>query len=345
MALNWLMIAGSVLAIVLVIGALFALYDRMLPAAPARTTLLLSLGCAAAGVVAWLVFALIFRPPVMPELLLPIAALGGLAAFLATLVVRASGASPLASILFSACWSLVVFAPVAVLSFTGLGPWGIRPVDHGGSMPVNVAAGASALGVLLATRSKAPLAARVALPRNSGVIAVATLTVAWLGWLVGAELAIDELTPGILINGVAAGVGGVAGWIIVQRILHQSTSVLSAAAGLVSGLVAVTAGAPLYGPISAAVVGVVAGVAAGLFTLRRVAKTARGHWFIVGSHLLAGSVGLVMLALIGNDLGFLFTGQYVLLRDQVICAVLTAAYSAGVSWLLWRAASRVRPQS
>ena len=54
-----------------------------------------------------------------------------------------------------------------------------------------------------------------------------------------------------------------------------------------------------------------------------------------GQFTLAGAIGLVVLGLFANDFGFLFTGQYVVLRDQVISCVLVAAYSMGVSMGLW----------
>ena len=107
------------------------------------------------------------------------------------------------------------------------------------------------------------------------------------------------------------------------------------AAGIVSGLVGVSAGAPMYGAPAAFVVGIIASASACLFTLRQVGDTRRQQWFIVGSHLIAGAVGLVALGLFANDLGFLFTGQYVFVRDQVICCILATGWSMGVAALLW----------
>jgi len=158
--------------------------------------------------------------------------------------------------------------------------------------------------------------------------------------LAGAELAIDGATPSILLNGLVGAVGGTAGWLAVQRILHLRTTLSGVAAGLMSGFFSVAAGAPLFTPVSAAAAGVLAGAAACYFTLRRVAASRRQQWFIVGSHLIAGGVGVVLLGLLATDMGFLFTGQIGFIVDQIASTVVVAVYSAAVSFLLWLALKR-----
>lgn len=329
---GWGLAALSVIAIAVMIAAIMVVYSRMLPAgAPIGV----SLACVAVGTVTWLAVTIILRPALPAELVAPIAALGGLAALLATIVPRAFGAGAPGSVAFAAIWSVLVFVPVAWLSFSGLGPFGVRPIDQGGSLAINVAAGAAAVGVLVSGGAGAPRLRPSAVPRGFATVGVILLTLGWIGWLVGAELAIDDLTPGILINGAFAAGGGVVGWLVVQRIRHQSTTLSAVAAGIVSGLVGVSAGAPMYGAPAAFVVGIIASASACLFTLRHVGDTRRQQWFIVGSHLIAGAVGLVALGLFANDLGFLFTGQYVFVRDQVICCILATGWSMGVAALLW----------
>ena len=106
------------------------------------------------------------------------------------------------------------------------------------------------------------------LPLALGVAAAIALSAGWLGWLAGAELAIDDATPRILLNGLVGAVGGIAGWLAVQRIMHQSTTITALAAGLVAGSCRSPPGAPLFTPVSAAAAGVLSGAAACYFTLR-----------------------------------------------------------------------------
>lgn len=331
----------SVVAIVILLLALAVVDSRMLPAMPLARSVLISVGAAAAGSLSWLVLAPILVPELAGDLYLPLAALAGVAAFIATVAVRASGARLVATLAFALVWSATVFVPTAIISFGPIGVFGLEPIDHGGSLPLNVASGAAALGVLLAVGARAPRARTLPLPRGLGAAAVLALCAGWLVWLVGAELAVDEVSTLILVNGVVGSAGGIAGWLTVQRISHQSTTLTAVAGGAVSGLVAITAGAPLYTPVSAAAAGVIAGGAACLFTLRRVGSARRPQWFIVGSHLIAGAIGVVLLGMLASGSGFLFTGQVLFIGQQLLTTVVVAVYSIVVAFLLWAAVRRI----
>ncbi len=333
-------VAISTLAVAIVVVALAIMYGRMLPAQPWARSVLVSLGAAATGVVAWLAVSPLLAPP--GPLYVPIGLLGGAAALLATIVVRSFGASAFVTLVFGFAWSALAFVPAALLSFGLIHPLGLHPIDHGGSLAVNVAAGAAALGVILAGGPSAPRLRTIVLPRGLGVVSVVALAVGWLAWLVGAESAVDGATPGILVNGIVGAIGGIAGWLVVQRILHQVTTLYAVAAGLVSGLVSVAAGAPLFTPVSAAVAGVMAGAAAAIFSLKRVASSRRQQWFVVGCHLVAGAFGVILLGILATDMGFLFTGQVGFVVDQILSSVLVAAYSTAVSFVLWLLLKRVR---
>ena len=133
-----------------------------------------------------------------------------------------------------------MFVPAAILSFVGLPDF--RPTDHGGSIAMNVAGGAATLGVLLVT-GNAPTAQPRSASLPLGVIAVIVLCVGWIGWLVGAgrhrrcRPASCSTPPGA--------VTGMLGWLIVQQFAtaHDGDGRRSR---IVSGLVAITAGAALY---------------------------------------------------------------------------------------------------
>ncbi|MDJ0335229.1 ammonium transporter [Salinibacterium sp. G-O1] len=331
---NWGMSASSILAILLVLVSLAVVDARMLPAAPWARSVLLSLSCAATGMVSWLLLAPVVLPDVVTPLFLPIAALGGVASYLATIAVRANGYGIVITLLFGASWSLLVYVPTAIRTFVPFEPsWslGINPIDHGGSLPVNVAAGAAVLGVLLCG---GPRLRTASVSRITGMVGMIGLSVGWLVWLAGAEFAVDDTIGAIVANGVIGAGGGVVGWLCVQRIRHRSVTLNSVAAGLISGLVAMTAGAPLFTPVSAAAAGIMAGGAACIFTIQRVSSSRRQQWFVVGTHLIAGGAGAVLLGLLASNIGFIFTGSVTLIGNQVAGTVVVAGYSLAVSVLL-----------
>ena len=335
-----IVIAASV-ALLLVLVAFWAVDGRMLPAASRASTVLLDAGIALAGAIPWLVFEPLVVPGSTGMLYVPVALLGSVAAFIATIAVRASGARVGSTLVFAFLWGALVYAPAAAVSFTRIGPLdaiGISPIDHGGSLAANVASGAAALGVLLVSRGSRRRLADT--PFALSVTAVVLLCLAWLGWLVWAELAVDEATPAIILDGLVGAAAGAGGWLIVQRILHQVTTVTGVGAGLISGLIAVTAGAPLFTPVSAAVAGLIAGGAAAFVALRAVRRSRRPQWTVVGTHLVAGGLGVMGLGFTAEGLGMFYDGQVDLVSSQIAATVLVAAYSAVVAVLLWFAVAR-----
>lgn len=338
---GWAIVVAAAVALLLVLLAFWAVDGRMLPAAPAASTVLLHVGIALAGALPWLVIESLLAPGASGMLYVPVAVLGSVAAFIATVVGRAVGAGAVSTLVFALAWSALVFTPAAIVSFTRVGVLesiGISPIDHGGSLAANVAAGAAALGVLVVSRGSGRRLADV--PFGASVAAVAVLCLGWLGWLVWSELAVDEATPAIVLNGVIGALGGMAGWLIVQRIRHQATTITAVGAGLVSGLIAVTAGAPLFTPVSAAVAGIVAGKAAALFAFDAMRRTRRPQWTVVATHLVAGGLGVMGLGFTAEGLGMFYDGQIDLAVAQIVATVAIAAYSFLVAVLLWFAAVR-----
>ena len=338
---GWVIVAAAVAALTVELVAFWVVDGRMLPAASRASTVLLDLGIALAGAIPWLAFEPLVAPGASGLLYLPVAVLGAVAAFIATIAVRAAGAHPVSSLVFAFVWSALVFAPAAIVSFTRIGVLefiGISPIDHGGSLAANVASGAAALAVLLVSRGTRRRLADI--PFGLSITAVVTLCLAWLGWLVWAELAVDAATPAILLNGLVGTGGGMLGWLFIQRIRHQATTVTGVGAGLISGLIAIAAGAPLFTPVSAAAGGIIAGAIGALVAFAAVRRTRRPQWTVVGTHLVAGGLGVIGLGFSAEGLGMFYDGQIDLATSQILATILIAGYSMLVAVLLWFGAVR-----
>jgi Amt family ammonium transporter len=163
--------------------------------------------------------------------------------------------------------------------------------------------------------------------------------VIWAGWIlgfVGLELGLDSvITPRIVVNSLVAPVLGVLGWLIVQRIRTAKTTPFGVVAGLLSGLVGVAAGCAYFTPLWAGVTGLIAGIAVSAFVTGRVRRTGRHAWFIVGLHLLAGGIGLLMVGLFGLDFGFIYDGQTTLFETQLVSILGVIVWASLVSLVLW----------
>ena len=65
-------------------------------------------------------------------------------------------------------------------------------------------------------------------------------------------------------------------------------------------------------------------------------KATRRHaWFLVGAHLIAASVGLLMVGIFGLGLGLVYIGQPTLFQTQFVSIVAVVLWSGSISLLLW----------
>jgi Amt family ammonium transporter len=334
-----LAIVGTV-AILAVIPALSVYYREFFAGTRPRASILLTVTISGSSLLLWLLISIFVVRVSGSPLEFPVAALAAVSGFLASLTVRDTTSRFLPATLFSIGWSVLVFSPVAiaVLFPTSVGiPVTMAPLDFGGALPVQVAVGSAALIVLLLTRRTTIDTRSLAHPKLWVLLTWGA--VGWICWIlgfVGLELMLDDLvTPIIVLNSIVAPVFGMFGWILVQRILTSTTTASGAAAGLLCGLIAITAGSAYLTPLSAGVTGVVAGIAASLFVTSRVNSTARRAWFIVGAHLIAAAAGLFMVGIFGSGLGLIYDGQPTLVEIQLASTAIVVVWSGLVSVLLW----------
>jgi Amt family ammonium transporter len=294
---------------------------------------------AGVSVTLWLIIRLVTPGAWTTSLEAPVAALAGLAAALVSLVVRAQTTRPLPLLVFCLVWTLLVFAPVATAVFfpssVGLGG-ADGPIDLGGGLLIGVAAGASALGVLLVARgSSAPSVGTTPMAWWILVTAGALLWVGAIAGYLALEGAIDrQVSPRILGSTLIAPALGIIGWIIGQRIRTSTTSLIGALSGLVSGTVAIAAGAANFTPLWAGATGLIAGLAGAVFASRKTRTRGIG-WTLVGAHLLAGAIGLVTTGFFALGIGLIYTGQVVDIQVQFVGALVIGVWSLLVSSLLW----------
>jgi Amt family ammonium transporter len=330
----------SSLAILAVIPALSVVYREFLDRTGLRASILLSLEISAGSLLVWLLASLLVPGVASSPLEFPTAALAAVGGFLASLTVRDTTSRVLPALLFSLGWSALVFVPVALVvlfpTAVSLGA-GAGPLDLGGALPVHVAVGGGALVVLTFARNWAVEDRSHVRPRSWSLWIAGV--VIWAGWTigyVGLEVGLDSVvTPRIITNAIVAPLLGVIGWLVGQRIRTATTTPIGAVAGLLSGIVAIAPGCAYFTPLWAGLTGAVAGLAGSIFVSGWVRRTGRHAWFIVGAHLLAGIIGLLMIGIFGTGFGFIYDGQTTLVVTQFLSIIAVVVWSTGISLVLW----------
>ncbi len=200
---------------------------------------------------------------------------------------------------FMGIWSLVVYAPIAHMVWSGPGGlfWDMGVLDFAGGTVVHINAGIAGLvaALVLGKRKGWPT---TAMPPHSLVLTVIGASMLWVGWFgfnAGSAVAANG-TAGMAmaVTQIATAAAALA-WMFSEWLGHGKPSVLGIATGAVAGLVAITPASGYVGPMGALVIGLVAGVLAFLAStkLKRALKY-DDSLDVFGVHAVAGIVGAVL---------------------------------------------------
>ena len=170
-----------------------------------------------------------------------------------------------AMLLFSAVWSLIVYAPLCHMAWSGTGSlFGdiIGALDFAGGNVVHINAGIAALvaAILVGKRLGYQTSA---MPPHSLTLTVVGASMLWVGWFgfnAGSAVAANG-TAGMamLVTQISTATAAIT-WMFIEWIKHEKPSVLGIVTGAVGGLVAITPASGSVGPIGALVIGVAAGI-------------------------------------------------------------------------------------
>lgn len=169
-----------------------------------------------------------------------------------------------AMLIFSAIWSLIVYAPLCHMAWSGDGSlFGdiIGALDFAGGNVVHINAGIAALVAAILVGKRLGYQT-TAMPPHSLTITVVGASMLWVGWFgfnAGSAVAADG-TAGMamLVTQVSTATAAIT-WMFIEWGKHGKPSVLGIVTGAVGGLVAITPASGSVGPIGALVIGFVSG--------------------------------------------------------------------------------------
>lgn len=253
-----------------------------------------------------------------------------------------------AMVLFSALWTVIVYGPMAHMVWGGDGAlfhnWGV--LDFAGGTAVHIGAGVTALvgAMVLGRRQHAPNP-----PHNVVfvLIGAALLWVGWFGFNVGSALAVDASAALIFMTTMLATLGGILGWMMVEKFSSGHVTALGLASGAIGGLVGITPAAAYVGPFGAIAIGFIASIA--VFYAITLLKPKLGiddALDVFSVHGVGGIVGCILAgifcipALGGNIEGIHIITQVL---AQIASIVFTFLYVGILSWLLFKIVDKIIP--
>ncbi len=248
---------------------------------------------------------------------------------------------------FSLLWATLVYDPVAHWVW-GVGGFlrGLGALDFAGGTVVHINAGMAALAAALVLGRRQGYPDDMSPPHNLPLAALGAglLWFGWFGFNGGSALAANALAANaLMVTHTAAAAAGLT-WALIEWVFLKRATVLGMISGVVAGLVAITPAAGFVDAFGAIFIGVGAGAICYLFVSLIKAKLGYDDSLdAFGIHGVGGIWGALATGLWAtktvNPGGAdgLFHGNPALLGTQALAVAVTAVFSFGVSWVLFKA--------
>ena len=251
-----------------------------------------------------------------------------------------------AVLLFTAFWSLLVYAPVTHWVWGGGWLGGMNLMDFAGGTVVHVTAGTAALVAALVLGPRRGFPGGTQPPHNMTltIAGAAMLWVGWFGFNGGSALAANgDAAMALTVTHISAAAGAFT-WMAIEWARFGKPSALGAVTGMVAGLGTITPASGFVGPGGALVIGVAAGTVcflATIFMKNRLKIDDSLDVFPV--HGVGGALGTILAAFFASTALGVFSGQgfssdgatiVSQLGVQVLGVLATVVYTAVGTWII-----------
>jgi len=234
---------------------------------------------------------------------------------------------------FTGLWSLLVYAPIAHMVWSGDGGfmWDMGVLDFAGGTVVHINAGVAGLVAALVLGPRLGYGKEPMAPHNLTLtgIGAAMLWGGWVGFNAGSAWAADgRAGMAMAVTQIATGAAAL-GWMFAEWMSKGKPSVLGIASGAVAGLVAITPASGFVGPTGGLVIGLVAGAVCfwSATSLKRMLKY-DDSLDAFGVHGIGGIVGAILTGYFAVESIGGTAGSMAQVVTQIEGVLITIAYTA-----------------
>ncbi|MGY4644974.1 ammonium transporter [Cellulomonas sp. URHB0016] len=252
-----------------------------------------------------------------------------------------------AFVTFIAIWSVVVYAPLAHWAWS---PYGwlakLGVLDFAGGTVVEICSGASALAIVLVVGPRRGWPREMMAPHNLPLtlLGAGLLWVGWIGFNAGSALSAGQLAASAALATHLSGVGGMIGWLALEKRLTGKATTLGGASGAVAGLVAITPASGYLQPLPALLLGVVAGAVCLLAIRLKFRFRYDDSLDVVAVHYVGGVIGTLFIGLFAAAVvnpavhheGLLLGGGLLQLGRQLLAVVAASTFAFVVTYVISR---------
>jgi ammonium transporter, Amt family len=254
-----------------------------------------------------------------------------------------------AVLIFTAIWVTFAYFPIAHMVWDAAGLiFGMGAIDFAGGTVVHINAGVAALVGCLLIGKRVGFGKENMAPHSMvmTMIGASMLWVGWFGFNVGSNLEANGGATLAMINTFIATAAATLTWSALEGIQRGKASMLGAASGMVTGLVAITPACGTIGPMGAIALGVIAVLACYFFVTVVKAKFKYDDSLdVFGIHGIGGIVGAILTGVFtAGSLGGVKGDDYSIASQvwiQIEAVVITIVWSAIVAFIAYKIADMI----
>jgi ammonium transporter, Amt family len=253
-------------------------------------------------------------------------------------------------LVFSALWSVLVYAVLAHWAFGG--GWLISggTLDFAGGVPVEMASGFSALAAALVVGARKDYGRQALLPHNAVYVLLGAglLWFGWFGFNGGSGFSTGNPSVLAFTNTLLCPAATLVVWFALDLIRGRKVTAIGAATAIIVGCVLITPAGGYVSPGWAMLLGALGAIPSYGIIVWRTRTRVDETLDVLAAHGTAGLIGILFIGFFAQETwngvsDGLFYGNAEQLLDQVFAALAAPAYAFVMTFILLKAVGAVMP--
>jgi ammonium transporter, Amt family len=253
-------------------------------------------------------------------------------------------------LVFSALWSVLVYAVLAHWAFGG--GWLISggTLDFAGGVPVEMASGFSALAAALVVGARKDYGRQALLPHNAVYVLLGAglLWFGWFGFNGGSGFSTGEGSVLAFTNTLLCPAATLVVWFALDLVRGRKVTAIGAATAIIVGCVLITPAGGYVSPGWAMLLGALGAIPSYGIIVWRTRTRVDETLDVLAAHGTAGLIGILFIGFFAQETwngvsdGLLY-GNAEQLLDQVFAALAAPAYAFVMTFVLLKLVGAVMP--
>jgi Amt family ammonium transporter len=255
-----------------------------------------------------------------------------------------------AFLVFSALWSVAVYAVLAHWAFGGGWLYEAGTLDFAGGVPVEMASGFSALAAALIVGARKDYARQALLPHNSVYVLLGAglLWFGWFGFNGGSGFNTGQNSVLAFTNTMLTPACTLVVWFALDAIRGRKVTAIGAATAIIVGCVLITPAGGFISPGWAMLLGALGALPSYAIIMWRPRTRVDETLDVLAAHGTAGLIGILFIGFFAQESwnglsDGLFYGNAEQLKDQLLAVVAAPAYAFAATFVLLKLVGAVMP--